>query len=259
MFQIYPASLRPQSISRPCLSYFWWLLGAILEGHLATLLLRTKTLRLNKYALSPLSPPNPSKMGKHDKEQSWRSQQIQKAKEHHIILELFRDDRCSCQSSLNLILITVTVSLLVQQQCSCRKQLLRGIFNALAGIEVTGNEIPLGTRLLHTFFCFGDFSGKKKAHKHKLFDPVALGTPRECPWDRPGLSPGQSGFVPGTNPGFLLIYTAEAQFVPGTHPVCPWDIPGTKGGRKSLCVKSLCASFVPWILFGNYYRKLYSI
>ena len=46
-------------------------------------------------------------------------------------------------------------------------------------------------------------SGKKKAHKHKLFGPVALGTPRECPGDKPGLSPGQSGFVPGTNPGFL--------------------------------------------------------
>ena len=44
---------------------------------------------------------------------------------------------------------------------------------------------------------------------------------------------------------FSLFYTAEAQFVPATNPVCPWDIPGTKGGRKSLCVKSLCASFVP--------------
>ena len=60
------------------------------------------------------------------------------------------------------------------------------------------------------------------------------------------MSPGQTGLVPGTNPGFLLIHTAEAQFVPGTNPVCPWDIPGTKGGRKSLCVKSLCASFIPY-------------
>ena len=90
-----------------------------------------------------------------------------------------------------------------------------------------------------------NLSGKKKAHKHKLFGPVALGTPRECPRDKLGLSPGQSGFVPGTNPGFSPYFTAEAQFVPGTNPVCPWDIPGTKGGRKSLCVKSLCASFVP--------------
>ena len=95
-------------------------------------------------------------------------------------------------------------------------------------------------------------SGKKKAHKHKLFGPVALGTPQECPRDKPGLSPGQSGFVPGTNPGFFLFYTAEAQFVPGTNPVCPWDIPGTKGGRQSLCVKRLCAFFVPQKEFLRY-------
>ena len=36
------------------------------------------------------------------------------------------------------------------------------------------------------------YSGKKKAHKHKLFGPVALGTPRECPQDKPGLSQGQT-------------------------------------------------------------------
>ena len=44
-------------------------------------------------------------------------------------------------------------------------------------------------------------SGKKKAHKHKLFGPVGFGT-------TPGLSQGQTQFVPGTNPG------------------CPWDKPG---------------------------------
>ena len=86
---------------------------------------------------------------------------------------------------------------------------------------------------------FSLFAGKKKAHKHKLFGPVALGTPRVCPRDKVGLSQGQTQL-------FSLFYTAEAQFVPGTNPVCPWDIPGTKGGRKSLCVKSLCASFVPY-------------
>ena len=64
------------------------------------------------------------------------------------------------------------------------------------------------------------------------------GTNRECPRDKVGLSQGQSRV-------FSLFYTAEAQFVPGTNPVCPWDIPGTKGGRQSLCVKSLCAFFVP--------------
>ena len=61
------------------------------------------------------------------------------------------------------------------------------------------------------------------------------GTNRVCPRDKVGLSQGQTQV-------FSLFYTAEAQFVPGTNPVCPWDIPGTKGSRKSLCVKSLCAS-----------------
>ena len=64
------------------------------------------------------------------------------------------------------------------------------------------------------------------------------GTNRVCPWDKLGLSQGQTQV-------FFLFYTAEAQFVPGTNPVCPWDISGTKGGRQSLCVKSLCAFFVP--------------
>ena len=44
---------------------------------------------------------------------------------------------------------------------------------------------------------------------------------------------------------FSLIYTVEAQFVPGTSPVCPWDKLGLKTSRKSLCVKSLCAFFTP--------------
>ena len=62
------------------------------------------------------------------------------------------------------------------------------------------------------------------------------GTNRVCPRDKVGLSQGQTQV-------FSLLYTVEAQFVPGTNPVCPWDIPGTKGGRKSLCVKALCAFF----------------
>ena len=68
-------------------------------------------------------------------------------------------------------------------------------------------------------------SGKKKAHEHKLFGPVALGTPRECPRDKPGLSPGQSGFVPGTNPGFLLMLHSGS-------PVCPWDKPSLSLGHS---------------------------
>ena len=61
-----------------------------------------------------------------------------------------------------------------------------------------------------------------------------------------GLSLGQSGVVPGTNPGFLLIYTREAQFVPVHKPSLSLGIPGTKSGIKSLCVKSLCAFSAPW-------------
>ena len=76
------------------------------------------------------------------------------------------------------------------------------------------------------FMClFQLLSGKEKAHKHKLFGPVALGTPRECPRDKPGLSPGQSGFVPGTNPGFLLTLHSGS-------PVCPWDKPGLSRGHS---------------------------
>ena len=87
-------------------------------------------------------------------------------------------------------------------------------------------------------------SGKKKAHKHKLFGPVALGK-------TPGMFQGQTTFVPGTKPlclrdkpRFSPYFTqwkhslsqGQTQFVPGT-------IAGTKGGRNKLCVKSLCAFF----------------
>ena len=93
--------------------------------------------------------------------------------------------------------------------------------------------------------CHTTVSGKKKAHKHKLFGPVALGT-------TPGLSLAQTGFVPGTNPlcpGFSPYFKqwkpslsqGQTQFVPGT-------IPGTKGGIESLCVKTLCAFFARYSL-----------
>ena len=81
---------------------------------------------------------------------------------------------------------------------------------------------------------------KQRAHKHKLLGPVAIGT-------TPGLSLGQTRFVPGTNPlcprdkpRFSPYCTQRkpslSGFVPGT-------IRGTKGGTKSLYVKSLCAFF----------------
>ena len=61
-------------------------------------------------------------------------------------------------------------------------------------------------------------SGKKKAHKHKLFGPVTLGT-------TPGMSQGQTGFVPGTNRVFLLILRNGS-------PVCPWDKPSLSLGHS---------------------------
>ena len=86
-------------------------------------------------------------------------------------------------------------------------------------------------------------SGKEKAHKHKIFGPAALGTPRECPRDKVGLSPGQSGFVPGTNPGFLLTLHSGS-------PVCPWDKPGLSRGhsgdegrkKEFMCLMLMCLS-----------------
>ena len=72
-------------------------------------------------------------------------------------------------------------------------------------------------------------SGKKKAHKHKLFCPVGLGTTlglcrgfqRVCPWDKSGENLGQARV-------FSLFYTVEARF----HWVCPWDKPGLSLGQS---------------------------
>ena len=79
-------------------------------------------------------------------------------------------------------------------------------------------------------------SGKKKAHKHKLFCPVGLGTTpglsrgfhRVCPWDKPGENLGQTRVSPYSTqwkPDFT-------GFVPGTNPVCPWDNPGDEGRHR---------------------------
>ena len=74
----------------------------------------------------------------------------------------------------------------------------------------------------------GGSSGKKKAHKHKLFCPVGLGTTpglsrgfhRVCPWDKSGENLGETRV-------FSLFYTVEARF----HRVCPWDKPGLSLGQ----------------------------
>ena len=70
-------------------------------------------------------------------------------------------------------------------------------------------------------------SGKKKAHKHKLFCLVALGM-------TPGLSQGQAGFVwdkPTLSQGQSQAFSL----------VCPWDNPRDKGRQKKLvCSKFMC-------------------
>ena len=61
------------------------------------------------------------------------------------------------------------------------------------------------------------FSGKEKAHKHKLFGPVGLGT-------TPGMSWGRTWFVLGTNPlspRNKLISHSGSPGCPGTTPACP--------------------------------------
>ena len=72
-------------------------------------------------------------------------------------------------------------------------------------------------------------TGKKKAHKHKLFCPVGLRTTpglsrgfhRVCPWDKSGENLGQTRV-------FSLFYIVEARF----HRVCPWDKPGLSQGQS---------------------------
>ena len=91
------------------------------------------------------------------------------------------------------------------------------------------------------------FAGKKKAHKHKLFCPVGLGT-------TPGLSRDFTGFVPGTNPvktwdkpGYSPYF---AQWKPdftgtvsGTNPVCPCDSPGDEGRHRKFMRKEFMCLF----------------
>ena len=104
-------------------------------------------------------------------------------------------------------------------------------------------------------------SGKKKAHKHKLFCPVGPSFHRICPRDKPSLSLGQIRWKTGTNPGIPLILHSGSPISPGLSlgqtRFVPGTIPGTKGGTESLCEKNLCAFFARyWI--GRTRRGSYS-
>ena len=77
-----------------------------------------------------------------------------------------------------------------------------------------------------------------------------------CRHSSPGLSLGQTGFVPGTSPvksGFHCVEQGEflglslffTGFVPGANWVCPWDKSGEnwdQPDKKNLC---LCAFLLP--------------
>ena len=54
---------------------------------------------------------------------------------------------------------------------------------------------------------------------------LLLGRPRECPGDTPGLCLGQSGYVPGTIPGLLLILRNGS-------PVCPRQSRGRRAASR---------------------------
>ena len=84
------------------------------------------------------------------------------------------------------------------------------------------------------------FSGSgKKRHISINFCLVALGT-------TPGMSLGQTHFVPGTNPGFSPYFT---QWKPRD---CPWDKPslsqGQSRGRRAAQKNSVLKFYVPFSL-----------
>ena len=83
-------------------------------------------------------------------------------------------------------------------------------------------------------------SGKKKTHKHKLFWSG-------WSWDDPRNVPGKNRahFVPGANPGFLLILRSGS-------PVCPRDKPslslGQSRGRRVAKTIYVLKIYVPFSL-----------
>ena len=93
-------------------------------------------------------------------------------------------------------------------------------------------SVPGGGGSVHFFGAvfFRLNSGKKKAHKHKLFcgtrwssdfTGFVPGTNPVCHWDKSGEKLGQAQ-------DFSLFYTVEARF----HQVCPWHKPGLSLGQS---------------------------
>ena len=54
---------------------------------------------------------------------------------------------------------------------------------------------------------------------------------------KPGLSLGRTQSVPGTNPGFLLIYTVEAWVCPWAQPSLSLGHPGRRAAQKVYMIR----------------------
>ena len=82
--------------------------------------------------------------------------------------------------------------------------------------------------------------GNKRHININFFVRLVLGRPRVSPGDF-------TGFVPGTNPGFILILHSGSPISPGLSlgqtRFVPGTIPGTKGGTESLCEKKFMCLF----------------
>ena len=100
---------------------------------------------------------------------------------------------------------------------------------------------------LATVSMVNDTQARKRHININFFVRLVPSFHRICPRDKPSLSLGQIRWKTGTNPGILLILHSGSPISPGLSPgqtrFVPGTIPGTKGGTESLCEKSLCAFF----------------
>ena len=91
----------------------------------------------------------------------------------------------------------------------------------------------------------GTFQASKRHININFLVRLLLGRPRDCPWDKPGLSLGQTHFVPGIKPGFLLI-------LHNGSPVCPRDKPSLSlrqsRGRRAAEKVYVLKVYVPFSL-----------
>ena len=92
-------------------------------------------------------------------------------------------------------------------------------------------------------------SGKKKAHKHKLFCPVGLGT-------TPGLSWGFPRDKPGENLGQTRVSSLFCTVEARQTRVCPWDTPGDEGQHRKFMWKICMCLFRSLIELENDHQNI---